>query len=86
MTTSSTIDMAGTGPSRTRRKLDWLALAASPVFAFMAWAETGSMAALCASGQGILPFSSMTTMYLLMSLFHLPAWLKIGPGRAKARN
>lgn len=86
MTTSSDTDMTGPNLSQARCRPDWLALAASPTFAFMAWAETGNMAMLCASGPGILPFNSMTVMYLLMSLFHLSAWLKIGSGRTKARN
>lgn len=49
----------------------WIALAASPTFALMAWVEAGDMAALCSAGSGI---GSMSMMYLLMSLFHLPAW------------
>lgn len=49
----------------------WLALAASPTFAVMAWVEAGDMAALCSPDTGI---GSMSVMYLLMCLFHLPAW------------
>ena len=32
---------------------------------------------LCAPGAGALPIDSMTAMYLLMSFFHLPPWLKL---------
>jgi hypothetical protein len=54
----------------------WLALAASPTFALMAWiaASNASPMALCASRSGI---DSMAAMYLLMSLFHLSPWLKL---------
>lgn len=55
----------------------WLALAAAPTFALMGLIAGGSMpSALCMSDPGILPFDGMTTMYLLMCLFHLPPWLK----------
>ena len=33
--------------------------------------------ALCAPGAGFLPIDGMTAMYLLMSLFHLPPWLRL---------
>jgi hypothetical protein len=57
---------------------DWLALAATPTFALMAIA-TGSSPAmvLCSTGPGLLPVDGMTAMYLLMSLFHLPPWLRL---------
>jgi hypothetical protein len=56
----------------------WLALAASPTFALMAWitASPATMA-LCPSGSSMLPMQGMTMMYLLMSLFHLSPWLKL---------
>lgn len=54
----------------------WLALAAAPPFAVMAWVSAGNDMALC-SGSGALPIGGMTSMYLLMSLFHLPPWLKL---------
>lgn len=52
-----------------------LSLAASPVFAVMAWLTVRQGGAICAAGNGPLPLDGMTMMYLLMSLFHLPAWL-----------
>lgn len=57
----------------------WLALAASPVFAAMAGIAAGeaSPAPFCTVGQGVLPLDGMAAMYLLMSLFHLPPWLKL---------
>ena len=63
---------------------DWLALAAAPVFAVMAWAASGDAMALCSSGSGLLPIGSMVWMYLLMSLFHLPPWLKLASRRCAA--
>jgi hypothetical protein len=37
-------------------------------------------------GPGGLPLDGMTTMYLLMSLFHLSPWLKLATGRPWARG
>lgn len=57
----------------------WLALAASPVFAGMVWlsaTDPGPMA-LCGSGPGRLPVDGMPAMYALMSVFHLPSWLRL---------
>ncbi|RRN66992.1 hypothetical protein EIQ31_23945 [Agrobacterium deltaense] len=56
----------------------WLVLAASPTFALMAWISANDMQArICASPPVALPISGMAFMYLLMSLFHLPPWLKL---------
>jgi hypothetical protein len=62
----------------------WLALAASPTFALMAWiaANDAPSIALCSSGSSTLPIDGMTVMYLLMSLFHLLPWLKLASGRS----
>lgn len=57
----------------------WLALAATPSFAAMAWI-TAASPALCLSAPGPLPLDSMAMMYLLMALFHLPPWLRLLPG------
>ncbi|GMB82440.1 hypothetical protein NN6n1_32230 [Shinella zoogloeoides] len=67
------------GSSRplTRSATDWLCLAASPTFAIMAWVNAGDPMALCTSDSGPLPLSGMVSMYLLMSLFHLPPWLML---------
>jgi hypothetical protein len=61
----------------------WLALAASPTFALMAWiaANDASPMALCSSSPSILPLDGMTAMYLLMSVFHLSPWLKLASAR-----
>ena len=58
---------------------EWLCLAATPTFAIMALLTGlgGSpMDRLCWSGHGA-PLSGMVTMYLLMSAFHSPPWLKL---------
>ncbi|SIS54577.1 hypothetical protein [Paracoccus saliphilus] len=73
MTSSTVTDRTA---ARAPQARNWLALAASPTFAFMAWVEAEGMAALCSPGTGI---GSMSMMYLLMSLFHLPAWLRRDP-------
>lgn len=74
-----------------RRIADTLALAAAPTFAAAALATAVATAtapmALCTGGGPLpvtLPGDAMTAMYLLMSLFHLPAWLKRPPGRGRA--
>jgi hypothetical protein len=35
---------------------------------------------ICSTAQGMSPLSGMPLMYLLMSAFHLPAWLKLVSG------
>ncbi len=54
----------------------WLALAASPTYALMAWIAANDTfpTALCASGASL---HRMTAMYVLMGIFHLPPWLKL---------
>lgn len=61
-----------------------LGLAAAPTFAIMAlWTGffSGQPDTLCMAMQGSSPMSGMTVMYLLMSAFHLSAWLKLISGR-----
>ena len=67
---------SGVKSRESGRAAGWLALAAAPTFAVMPWvaANHAPPVALCASGSG---FDGMTAMYLLMSVFHLPAWLKL---------
>jgi hypothetical protein len=59
----------------------WLRLAAAPTFAIMALvtAALGSGAAdmLCSAMHHTSPLGGMVPMYLLMSAFHLPPWLKL---------
>jgi hypothetical protein len=60
---------------------DWLCLAAAPTFAIMALLTSvlgGSQPdILCAAADHASPLSGMTAMYLLMSAFHSPPWLKL---------
>jgi hypothetical protein len=88
MTTSSAIIKANAGAGQPRGASSWLALAASPTFALMAWiaANDPPSMAFCASGSSFLPLDGMTVMYLLMSLFHLSPWLKLASGHAWARS
>jgi hypothetical protein len=60
------------------RSSNRLYLAAAPTFAVMALltAVLGDGSALC-SIASTSPLSGMMPMYLLMSVFHLPPWLKL---------
>ena len=88
MTTSSAANMRSAGAWQARGAAGWLASAASPAFALMAWiaAKDAPPIALCSSGSGLLPVGGMTAMYLLMGLFHLAPWLKLASGRRRARS
>jgi hypothetical protein len=64
---------------------DWLCLAAAPTFAVMALLA-GSLGGgphemLCMAGHDGSPLSGMAPMYVLMSAFHSPPWLKLISGR-----
>jgi hypothetical protein len=69
------------GRAATLRTADWLCLAAAPTFAIMALLTSilggGQPNILCSSAEHTLPLSGMTPMYLLMSAFHSPPWLKL---------
>jgi hypothetical protein len=73
---------SATGPA------DWLYLAAAPTFAIMALltAVLSGGSPLC-SAASVSPLTGMVPMYLLMSAFHLPPWLKlISRRRDRARQ
>ncbi|WP_157018100.1 hypothetical protein [Mesorhizobium xinjiangense] len=63
----------------------WLGLAAAPTFGLMAWivAVDAPRGAICSAMPDMLPIGGMAWMYLLMSLFHLPPWLKLASGRPR---
>ena len=65
--------------NKVHDKVSWLVLAASPTFALMALIATidAPPLALCTTAGLMLPIDGMTVMYVLMSLFHLPPWLKL---------
>ena len=79
MTMSSVANKGSARPWQARGAAGWLALAASPTFALMAWiaANATPTIAFCSSGSSILSIHGMTAMYVLMSLFHLTSWLKL---------
>ncbi|MBD1548290.1 hypothetical protein [Roseibium aggregatum] len=85
MTTQATTANGKAGAQLPRDAAGWLGLAASPVFALMAWMSAGDAAQtlICSSASGLPPITGMTWMYLLMSLFHLPPWLKLASRRPR---
>jgi hypothetical protein len=88
MTTSSATTKANAAAGQPHGATSWLALAASPTFALMAWIavnDAPSMA-FCTSGSDFLPLDGMTVMYLPMSLFHLSPWLKLASSQPWARS
>jgi len=69
------------GHSAAVRAADWLSLAAAPTFAIMALL-TGIVGSsqpdiLCSAAEHTSWLSGMIPMYLLMSAFHSPPWLKL---------
>lgn len=68
----------------------WLALAATPTFALLASLsalQPDAPAALCMGATEGGSLHGMTLMYALMSLFHLPPWIRsiAGEPRGKPR-
>jgi hypothetical protein len=64
----------------------WLHLAAAPTFAMMApltsvFGQQTDM--FCSAMHDTSPLAGMAAMYLLMSAFHLPPWLKLMFGRRR---
>jgi len=56
--------------------MEWLKIAASPIFLIAAILTELQPTSLCLSDTPI--FKEMTIMYLLMALFHAPAWCEKG--------
>jgi hypothetical protein len=68
------------GAAAARGAAEWLSLAATPTFAMMALLTGvlgGGPDMLCWAAQDASPLSGMVPMYLLMSAFHSPPWLKL---------
>ncbi|CAM5767154.1 hypothetical protein LMIY3S_02066 [Labrys miyagiensis] len=81
---SSNWAAGGRQGSRRRGIGEWLCLAATPVFATMAFLTTigGSADMMCSAVGGAFSLNGMATMYLLMSVFHMPPWLRLMFGHA----
>lgn len=88
MTMSSAANKDGARTWRSHGATGWLALAASPTFAAMAWIDATNThpTAFCSADAGMLSIHGMTPMYLLMCLFHLSPWLKLTSGNKPART
>jgi hypothetical protein len=69
------------GQAAALRAADWLCLAAAPTFAIMALLTgvlgSGQPDVLCSAAEHSSPLTGMIPMYLLMSTFHSPPWLKL---------
>jgi hypothetical protein len=67
------------------RAADWLYLAAAPTFAIMAlltsMLSSDPLDIFCSAAGHMSSLGGMIPMYLLMSAFHLPPWLKLIFGR-----
>jgi hypothetical protein len=67
---------------------NYLRLAAAPTFVIMALL-TGVIGSptdlLCSAAHDVSPLTGMAAMYLLMSIFHSPPWLKLISSRRKRR-
>jgi hypothetical protein len=70
--------------SAARAAADWLCLAAAPTFALMALLTAirgdGMSDMMCSAAHGAWPLGGMASMYMLMSAFHVPPWLKLLSG------
>jgi hypothetical protein len=91
MSEAQTVGCAGgvipdeNGNVGARGAADWLCFAAAPTFAIMALITGafggGAPNMLCSAAQDWSRLSGMVPMYVLMSAFHSPPWLKLILGR-----
>jgi hypothetical protein len=65
---------------------NWLALAATPAFSTMALITAshvgGHADVFCSAAHDSSPLGGMTLMYLLMSAFHAPPWVRLFGNRS----
>ncbi|HTQ33316.1 MAG TPA: hypothetical protein VMI30_04020 [Stellaceae bacterium] len=78
-----------TAHDAVRRASKWLCLAAAPSFALMALLAVGFAGDVqpnffCSAVRHASPLSGMALMYVLMSTFHLPPWLRLIAGQWRA--
>ncbi|WP_027232633.1 hypothetical protein [Phyllobacterium sp. UNC302MFCol5.2] len=66
------------------RIADGLSYAATPAFVLMAVLAASGTADMCGSVQSMSPLNDMAIMYLLMSVFHLPTWLRLAARRGSS--
>jgi len=75
------------GQAAPIRAADWLCLAAAPTFAILALLTGvlggGEPDSLCSAAEHAPSLSGMSPMYLLMSAFHSPPWLRLISSRQK---
>lgn len=77
----------GRGESAALGAARCLNLAAAPAFTIMALLTAGGPAdILCSTALEGLPLGGMTHMYLLMSIFHAPPWLRLIARQARRRR
>jgi hypothetical protein len=72
--------LSESGHAAALRTASWLCFGAAPTFAMMALLTSvlgGRPDILCLAAEHTSPLSGMIPMYLLMSAFHLPPWLKL---------
>ncbi len=82
---SRSINMVPRTNFGTEAAIDWLRLAAAPAFAIMALLTgDGPMPMICTSDASLL--TGMVPMYVLMSIFHAPPWLKLIANRQTVRD
>jgi hypothetical protein len=67
--------------ARHRDRESWLSLAAAPTFAVMALLtlihDVSMASVLCSATPAGSLLTGMVPMYMLMSAFHLPPWLRL---------
>ncbi len=81
-------EKVGSSSKLTSDASGWIGLAATPTFALMAWiSASGSQdIMMCSGASTFVSVNSMAVMYVLMSLFHLPPWMKLFAARFQLPN
>jgi len=75
------------GSAAAVRLPEWLSLPAAPSFAVMALISAvsrGTPDLLCTTTSDLSLLGGMVPMYLLMSAFHLPPWLRLASVKRSA--